>query len=428
MTRTLIRGGCVLTMGRANYAEADVLIDGATIAEVGPGIRARDAEVVDATDCIVMPGFIDTHRHVWESLFRNLGSGASPFDYGPHYRPDDVYAATLIGLLSALEAGITTVVDWCEAAVGTDHVAAALGAHADAAIRSVFVHGASSWAEHDWQEGLRRMVRIETAPLVTLAAGPRDPRRDDLDLVAADWTLARKLELRLHAHLGGPSQRGLGAALAEGGLLGSDVTLLHCSHLEDADLDAVASTGTAVSLTPSSEMVAGLASSPLQGLIHRGIRPGLGVGSERLSPGDMFAQMRAVISLQHATVFERRLAGKAGLPRLLTTREVIRYATVDGASAVGLGAETGVIEPGKRADLILLRADRPNIHPVNDPIGAVVWGMDTSNVDWVFVGGRVRKRDGVLDVDLGRVRGLAIAARQRVAEAAGILAGVGGPG
>jgi cytosine/adenosine deaminase-related metal-dependent hydrolase len=153
----------------------------------------------------------------------------------------------------------------------------------------------------------------------------------------------------------------------------------------------------------------------IQGLIDEGIRPGLGVDDERVAPGDMFAQMRATISLQHATVFDLKLAGKAGLPKLLNTRNVIRYATVDGARAAGLGGITGSIEPGKQADIVVLRTDRPNIFPVNDPIGAVVWGMDTSNVDWVFVGGRAVMRQGVLQADVARARGLAATAQRRVA-------------
>ena len=115
--------------------------------------------------------------------------------------------------------------------------------------------------------------------------------------------------------------------------------------------------------------------------------------------------MRATISLQHATVFDLKLAGKAGLPRLMSTRDVIRYATVDGARVAGLGRVTGSLEPGMQADVIVLRTDRPNVFPINDPIGAVVWGMDTSNVDWVFVGGRVLMRDGVLEADVQRARG-----------------------
>jgi 5-methylthioadenosine/S-adenosylhomocysteine deaminase len=137
----------------------------------------------------------------------------------------------------------------------------------------------------------------------------------------------------------------------------------------------------------------------------------------------MFAQMRATISMQHATLFQRKLAGKAGLPRLMSTRDVIRYATNEGARVAGLARVTGSLEPGMQADVIVLRTDRPNIFPINDPIGAVVWGMDTSNLDWVFAGGRILMRGGVLEADVGRARDLATAAWQRVVGASSLVVG-----
>ena len=199
------------------------------------------------------------------------------------------------------------------------------------------------------------------------------------------------------------------------------MTLIHCTSLSDSDYDAIASSGTSVVLAPSQEMAGGLGMPPVQQLMDRQIKPGLGVGRESLAPGDAFAQMRAVIAVQHARYFDLKLAGKAGLPNLLNTRETIKFGTVYGAAAVGLGDLTGSLEPGKAADLIVLRTDRPNIWPVNDPIGAVVWGMDTSNLDWVFVGGRPVVREGSLVADTSEVRQLASAAQQRVAEKAGIL-------
>jgi len=179
-----------------------------------------------------------------------------------------------------------------------------------------------------------------------------------------------------------------------------------------------------VSLAPSSEMAGGMGSPPIQQLIDADIRPGLGIDTERITPGDMFAQMRATISMQHATVFDLKLAGKAGVPHLMGTRDVIRHATVDGARVAGVGRLTGSIEPGMQADVIVLRTDRPNVFPINDPIGAVVWGMDTSNVDWVFVAGRALMRAGVLQADVPRARDLAVAARERMVAASGLAIGV----
>ena len=409
--RVVIKGGTVLSLDRAigNVVGADILIEGGIISEVGPSLRARNADVVDASDTIVMPGFVDAHRHVWQSLTRNLGA-ASDADMSSHFSPDDVYAATLVGLLQALEAGITTVVDWCDIADDVAHLEAALSAHADSGVRTVLVASASD---------------LTPSADVTTASASRDVVEAELGEVEAGWARARERGQRIHARAGtAGASGGEVAELGRRGLLGPHVTL-HCSRLSDADLDAIAASSTAVALTPASDMAAGLGPPPMQQLIDRGIRPGLGVGDERLSPGDVFTQMRAVISVQHATSFELRLAGKGGAPNLLGTRDVIRHATIDGARAAGLSSITGSLSPGKRADVIVLRADRPNIAPVNDPIGAVVWGMDTSNVDWVFVGGTSRVENGELTADVARARALATAAQRHVTAAAGMLADVG---
>jgi len=432
MSRTLLSGGCVLTLGAKtpNFTRADVLIDGETVAEIGIGLRARDAEHVDATDTIVMPGFVDTHRHAWRSLSRNDGAG--PPDSGTAggsdaFRPEDVYAATLIGLLGAVEAGISTVVDWSlrsEDAL----VDAALQAHADAGLRTVFVHNRPAGTEDQGSTApatRQLMARLTEAagPLTTIAFGSAVPSANDLARVEPEWTVARELGLRIHAHAEREtSLYGAIAELARRGLLGEDVTLVHCS-LDDEDVEAIASSGASVSLAPSAEMAGHIGTPPIQSLIDRDIRPGLGVDEERLTPGDLFAQMRATISMQHATVFDRKLAGKSGVPRLMSTRDVIRHATVDGARAAGLGRVTGSIEPGKQADIVVLRTDRPNIFPINDPIGAVVWGMDTSNVDRVFVSGRAVMRGGVLDADVTRARNLATVARRRMTESSGAVPG-----
>jgi cytosine/adenosine deaminase-related metal-dependent hydrolase len=398
----------------SNLTEGDVLIDGADIAEVGRGIRARDAEVVDATDTIVMPGFVDTHRHMWTSLFRNVGETENDTAaFREHLGPDDVYAATLVGVLGAIEAGITTVVDWWDLPLADAATAAALRAHADGGARTVFVLASQ---ERPTRELVSRLLE-RAGPRTTIALGSAV---DDLDRIADDQALARERGMRRFLHAT-PAREGAGvvAELARRGLLGVDVTLVHPTGLDEADIVAIASSGAAVSLTPSSEMATGYGSPPIQELIDGGIRPGLGVDRESVAPGDMFAQMRQTISLQHATVFHRKLAGKGALPKLMTTRDVIRFATVDGARIAGLAASTGSIEPGRRADIVVLRTDKPNIWPINDPIGAVVWGMDTSNIDRVIVAGRTLLERGGLGADVADAGRLATRARERVAAAAG---------
>lgn len=234
--RILIRGGCVLTLGARtpNHPDADVLVEDGVITDIGTGLRGRDATVVDATNCIVMPGFIDTHRHLWKSLFRNLGETGSvdgvPLSakvYGPHYSPEDVYAATLIGLLGAAEAGITTVVDWSDIHVDAAHVDAALEAHVDAGLRTVFVHAMPEWggSQEDEKAGLRRLAARQVDLPISIAFGPRNPGRLDLDRVSRDWALARGLGMRIHTHVGSdPDERGVIFDIAQRGLLGEDVT------------------------------------------------------------------------------------------------------------------------------------------------------------------------------------------------------------
>ena len=421
-SRVLLAGGCVLTLGARtpNHKQADVLIEDGVIAEVGPSIRTRDAEQVDATDAIVMPGFVDTHRHAWTSLLRNAGerdASADAADGVPDgYTADDVYAATLVGLLGAAEAGITTVVDWSSAGPD-DRAEAGLQAHADAGVRTVFVDAAPGARER------AARLRDRAGPSTTIAFGTV------VDGVASDeagaWAAARELGLRIHVHA--TTSGGISAA-SERGLLGDDVTVVHGSPLASTDVGAIASSGASISIAPASEMAGGLGAPPIQQLIDADVRPGLAVDDERVAPGDLFAQMRAAISMQHATVFDRKLAGKGGVPKLMTTRDVIRFATSDGARAAGLRGVIGSLEVGMQADVLVLDADRPNIFPINDPIGAVVWGMDTSNVSWVFVGGRALMREGVLEADVQRARSLATEARRRVADGSGSIVGAASGG
>jgi len=158
----------------------------------------------------------------------------------------------------------------------------------------------------------------------------------------------------------------------------------------------------------------------VQRCLDRGLRPSLSVDVETTVSGDLFAQMRSVLTLQRAQVNELRLAGKENLPDVLSSRDVLEFATIQGARANGLESKVGTLTPGTEADIIMLRTDRINVLPINDPIGVVVRGMDSSNVDSVFIAGKARKRRGqLLDVDLERVKRLAYQSRDYVVEKSG---------
>jgi cytosine/adenosine deaminase-related metal-dependent hydrolase len=174
-------------------------------------------------------------------------------------------------------------------------------------------------------------------------------------------------------------------------------------------------------------MAGGSGSPPIQRLIDNDLRPGLAVDDVRVAPGDLFAQLRAAISMQHATVFDRKLAGKGGVPKLMTTRNVIRFATSDGAIAAGLRGVTGSLEVGMQADVLVLRADRPNIFPINDPIGAVVWGMDTSTSTGCSSADE-RSCERACSTRTSNVRGAWLPGPRRMADGSGSIVGAASGG
>ena len=409
----LIKGGTVLSLDRAvgNLVAADLLLEDGLITQVQPSVRARNARVIDASDSIVMPGFVDPHRRLLRSLMRG-GVANSGTPSPGNLTPDDVYAATLVGLLQALEAGITTVVDWCDVTGDVDHLEAVASAHAESGMRTVLVRSDPGWAPSG------------DTPIASASPAVGEA---ELDAVSAQWASARAQGLRIHARAGtASSTQGEVAELGRRGLLGPDVTLSGCENLSDADFDAIAASSAAVVLTPTSDLVAGAAAlHPARQLLDRGIRPGLGTGEARDAAADMFGRMRTVMSIEHSRAFGRKLAGDSRAVQLLNTRDVIRLATVAGATAAGLASITGSLTPGKRADVIVLRTDRPNVTPLNDPIGAVVWGMDTSNVDWVFVGGTPLVEHGALTADVARARALIAEAQRHVTGSTGRFADAG---
>lgn len=438
--RTLIKNGTILTLDKnvGNFPLGDVLIEGAKISAVGPNLSAEDAEIIDASDMIVMPGFVDTHRHVWEGILRNIGTDvplegeASYLTFilntlAPVYRPEDAYIGNLVGLYGAIDAGITSILDWSHIQATREHGDAVIKALQESGMRAVFAYGYPWWKYPDenqdsWIRDVAKQYFSSRDQLLTFAIAPPGPEFTPFDVAKAQWQLARELDARITVHVGvgTAGKQGKLGEMGKAGLLKNDTTYIHCTTLSDDEIKMIVDTGGTVSLASPVEMMMGHGMPPIQRFLDRGLRPSLSIDVETNVPNDMFTQMRSVNSLQHALIFDQKLAGKRGLPSFTTSRDVIEFATVEGARANGLLNKTGTLTPGKEADLIMLRTDRPNILPVNDPIGAVVWGMDTSNVDSVFVAGKALKRNGqLLNVDLNRLQQQAYESRDYVVSKSG---------
>jgi 5-methylthioadenosine/S-adenosylhomocysteine deaminase len=426
--RTLIKGGLVLSMDPAigDLPRGDVLIDGDRIVEVGRDLTATDAEVIDATGMIVMPGFVDTHRHIWEGLLRNIGTdvpleGRSSYishvlhKLAPAFRPEDAYIGDLVSALGAIDAGITTLLDWSHIQGSPAHTDAVVQALNDSGLRAVFAYGFPWWGK--WEERQPSwFVRAATEhfstkdQMVTLALAAPGPEFTDFEVSRDHWKLAREADARITTHVGVGSYGldGKVQEMGEAGLLGPDTTYIHCTTLNDTEIQMIVDTGGTVSLASPVEMMMGHGMPPIQKFLDRGLSPSLSVDVETNVPSDMFNQMRSVLALQGAQASD-------GEKTPLESRDVLACATIVGAAANGLEDKVGSLTPGKQADVILLRTDRMNVTPLNDPATAVVVGMDTSNVDTVLIAGRVMKRHGeLLYVDWPAVKRMVDEARDHV--------------
>ncbi|MFC1437347.1 amidohydrolase family protein [Streptacidiphilus sp. N1-10] len=418
--RTLLTGGTVVSMDPAvgDLGRGDVLIEDGVIAEVAGRIDAPDAEVIDATDRIVMPGFVDNHRHTWQTQFRGAGADwtfpqwavAMHGTVKPQYRPEDVYLGTLLGRLEALHSGVTTMLDWFHCALSPEHADAAVAALRDTAGRSIFCYGAG-WGGTDPVDAEIRRVRaaVPGDGPVTLALGLRGHEDTGMQTLARELALAAELGLRTSVHTGSDGTARPIADLHRHGLLRDTTTFVHGNGIGDDELRMLADAGCSVSVSPDVELKMGFG-WPLTGrMLAAGLRPTLSVDDTPSAGGDMFSTMRTAYAVQR------------GLDGTLRSRDLLSFTTLDAAASCGLAARTGSITPGKDADLILLRTDDLTVFPVTDPAGTIVSAGHPGLVDTVLVAGRVVKRDGVLvDVDLAKLRTRLLESRDRIAAAAGI--------
>ncbi|WP_432192541.1 amidohydrolase family protein [Streptomyces sp. bgisy027] len=400
ITRILLRNGHVIDTEPEPVAHpgTDVLIEDGRIAAVGPDLPAEGATVIDATDRIVLPGFVDTHRHVWQSALRSAAVDMDLMGYlgvmgqlGARLRPQDIHAATLVGALESLDSGITTLMDFSHALNTPEHADAAVDGLRAAGLRAVFGYGFPPGAPANYDDVRRiRAGRLDDdEALVTMALAPMGPSFTPPEVVAGDWGLAADLGLPVTFHVSaGPVAAQPVSVLRELGLLDVKALYVHGNSLDDDELKLIADSGGHASVTPSTEAMLSIG-RPVTGRYRRaGVTTSLGADAVTSAPGDMFSVMRAaLVASQVADDAAERLS----------VRDVLRMATLDGAAALGLADRIGSLRPGKQADVILLRLDDLNLLGAErDPIAAVVTAAHPQNVDTVLVAGQVVKSAGRL--------------------------------
>jgi len=463
--RYIIRGGAVMSMDPqvGDFPKADVLIEGKKILAVGPHLSAGGAEVIDARDRIVMPGFIDTHHHQFETALRgfladgilindgsNTPSGNTTYyeyillKFAPVYRPQDVYINELFGGLSQLDDGVTTVLDVSQIHHSPQHSDAAIKALFDTGRRAAFGYfeSASGVAGNQYPSDAYRIKRrwfSSNDQLVHMIMGGEVYLGDAT--TEQSWKIGRQLGLQIAAHILSPFgitpimdalAKGQGGSNHDIGI-GPDNLFIHMTGQSNMAWQKVHDVGAQVSIAFPIEMNMRHGMPPILKMQSLGMEPSLSVDVECTMTADFFSQMRGAMTLQRALVNQMILkqgdfyppnqwpTPSPDKPPLLTTRDVLRYATMNGAKALRLENKVGSLTPGKEADIIILDATKINVAPLNHVPGAVVSLMDRTNVETVIVAGKIRKWQGrLLGVDLQHLRNQLEHSRDYIFNAAGI--------
>ena len=423
--RIVVRDGFVVTMDSAlgDLPRADVLIEDDKIVEVGPDLAVEDAESIDASGAIVIPGLIDTHRHTWETAIRGSAPDATLDDYfveildtfAPHYRAEDVYNSNLAGSLECLNAGITTLVDWSHINNTPDHADAAVTALRETGIRAQYAYGSANLSLNDyWNQSsiaipdddvrrIRDAYFSSDDGLLTMALATRGPGFCLPEVVRSEWELARDLDIpvTIHVAMGRLAGRfGMVKTLSEMDLLFPGTTYVHSCYLSDEEWRMVADSGGTVSIAPQVEMQMGHGWPPTGRCIQEGVRPSLSIDVVTTVPGDMFTQMRAAFACERVQVNAELWKADIAAPEsMLTARRILEMATIDGAHVAGVADRTGSLTPGKQADVVVIDGNAINVGPLFDPAAAVVLCADVSNVRDVIVAGQIKKRDHKLVAD-----------------------------
>jgi 5-methylthioadenosine/S-adenosylhomocysteine deaminase len=448
--RTLIKGGIVLTQDDklGELPSADVLVEDGRIVDVGTDLSVDDARVINATGDIVIPGFIDSHRHTWETCIRTCAPDFALITYfgsildkfAPHYRPEDVQSATLWGALECINAGITTLVDWAHIMNTPDHADASVRALQGSGIRSVFAYGFPNTSLQDWWFGpdfagselttdgdearrIRKQYFSSDNGRITMGLATRGPGFCKTDIVRHDWELAKELGINITVHVGMDRfgyTKGQIARLRDLDLLYPNTTYVHASHFTDEEWGLVRDSGGNVSFAPQIEIQMGHGWAPAVKALDYGIPIGLSSDVATTASADQFTQMHAIFGSErgrkHQAAWDEELDGLTASPGLITSRQTLEWGTLGGAEVAGIADRTGSITPGKRADIVIIDGGAVNIAPIIDPVGAVVCAADISNVKTVMIDGDILKEDFRLKADLAGPRKAVEASRDYLLE------------
>ncbi|WP_214324330.1 amidohydrolase family protein [Nonomuraea sediminis] len=406
----LIRDGLIAAVtphGPSSYGERE---PGGGHAGGGGGrpygeLEADGVEVVDATGTVTLPGFVDTHWHLWNSLLRGTVGDRPGADYftvkralAPHFELDDFYWAARFGLAEAVSGGITTVHNFDHNVRGPQDADANIRAHLDSGLRGRFSYGPPDSAPATSTNDLDDLARLrERWPADRLdgrldfGVALRGPYRTPPEVYEREWAAARELGMPITMHCDrclreeGCRECGL-TRLEELGLLGEDVQVIHAVHAGARDIEALARTRTRVSLSPMTELRT-MGFPLVTELLEAGVRVSLSLDTLAMpTSADILGHLRAIISVEAART------GSAAV----TPRRLLRMATLDGARDLGLDDRVGSITPGKRADVVVLRATDVNLLPSGDPVEALVYTGQIDNIDTVIADGRILKRHGRL--------------------------------
>lgn len=428
MERIIIKNACVLTMDArlGDFTKADVLLEGNKIAQIGPSLNVEDAKTIDAHGKILMPGFVDCHRHMWQTQLRGITADWSLFDYAvgirsvysSFYQPEDVYLGCYAGFLEALNAGTSTIVDHCHIMHSPDHSDAAVKAFKDSCMRGIWCYGlfnnpkpedtavnnALVEPPQEMLNDVRRIKKVHfsaTDSLVTMGLGMIETDWFPMEYTTWQVNLAREIDAsKISSHVGmaALSQRTWYIdRLYRAGLLGPDFLFVHGSGLSDKDLKLIKDAGASVVSTPDTELQMGMGFPVLPRLMDAKVKGGLGIDIASNNGADMLTQLRLCLQVQRS--LENYKLEKSGIaPKVINrkVRDFLEAATIGGAKALNLDSKIGSITPGKEADLILIRADTVNMVPVIDPVASVAFYANVSNVDTVIVQGKILKQNGQL--------------------------------